>query len=84
MFEPEQLRRLITERLPDAVIEVQDLTGTKDHYRVEITSAAFRGMSPLARHRLVYGTLGAHVGAEIHALTLGTLTPEERAKASGS
>jgi stress-induced morphogen len=77
MFQPERLRSLIVARLPDAQVEVQDLTGTQDHYRVDVASAAFAGLSPLARHRLIYGTLGAHVGAEIHALTLGTHTPEE-------
>jgi stress-induced morphogen len=77
MFQPERLRSLILERLPDAHVQIQDLTGTLDHYRVDIASAAFGGLSPLARHRLVYGTLGAYVGAEIHALTLGTFTHEE-------
>lgn len=77
MFQPERLKSLILARLPDAQVEVRDLTGTQDHYRVEIVSSAFAQLAPLARHRLVYGTLGAHVGAEIHALTLGTHTPEE-------
>jgi stress-induced morphogen len=76
MFEPEQLNRLIRTRLPDAHVEVEDLTGTRDHYRVTVVSAAFEGLSSLAQHRLVYGALGAHVGAEIHALSLDTHTPE--------
>jgi len=38
---------------------------------------AFRGKLPLARHRLVYATLGERMGGEIHALALKTLTPEE-------
>jgi acid stress-induced BolA-like protein IbaG/YrbA len=29
------------------------------------------------RHQLVYGTLGAAVGNEIHALALQVFTPEE-------
>jgi stress-induced morphogen len=35
------------------------------------------GTLPLARHRLVYATLGDLMGGEIHALALRTLTPEE-------
>ena len=41
------------------------------------SSEAFRGKLPLARHRLVYATLGELMGGEIHALALKTLTPEE-------
>ena len=42
-----------------------------------MVSAAFQGKLPLARHRLVYATLGDLMGGEIHALALKTLTPEE-------
>ena len=41
----------------------------------------FRGqpLATLARHRMVYATLGARMGGEIHALALKTLTPDEAA-----
>ena len=42
-----------------------------------VVSEAFAGKLPLARHRLVYATLGERMGGEIHALALRTLTPEE-------
>ncbi|MET0582151.1 MAG: BolA family protein, partial [Pseudoxanthomonas sp.] len=35
---------------------------------------------PLARHRLVYATLGELMGGAIHALALKTVTPEEAAR----
>ena len=44
-----------------------------------MVSEAFRGKLPLARHRLVYATLGERMGGEIHALALRTLTPDEAA-----
>jgi len=47
------------------------------HFEATVVSEAFRGKLPLARHRLVYATLGARMGGEIHALALRTLTPEE-------
>jgi len=77
MLEPESLRRLILEHFPDAEVQVEDLTGTKDHYRLSITSASFEGMPQIRRHRLVYSALGARVGAEIHALSLNTRCPSE-------
>jgi stress-induced morphogen len=43
-------------------------------------SPAFAGKMPLARHRLVYATLGTLMGGAIHALSLKTLTPDEAAR----
>ena len=39
-------------------------------------------MRKLARHQMVYKTLGSLVGNEIHALSLRTLTPAELAEQS--
>jgi len=47
------------------------------HFRVTIVSSKFRNLSTLARHRLVYETLGELMQREIHALSITALTPEE-------
>ncbi|KAB2319058.1 BolA family transcriptional regulator [Betaproteobacteria bacterium SCN1] len=47
------------------------------HYRLTIVSPKFRNLSTLARHRLVYETLGELMQREIHALSISALTPEE-------
>lgn len=47
------------------------------HFRALIVSAAFRGLSQLARQRAVYALLGDAMRTTIHALALQTLTPEE-------
>ena len=49
------------------------------HFEAEVVSAAFQGKLPLARHRMVYATLGEKMGGEIHALQLRTVTPAEAA-----
>jgi stress-induced morphogen len=69
---PETVRQVLLARFPDAVIEITDLTGTQDHYRVKLETSAFRGQSRVQQHRLVYSALGAAVGREIHALALDT------------
>ena len=71
----ETIRSLIEQGLPGAQAVVQGDDGV--HFEATIVSDAFRGKLPLARHRLVYATLGALMGNEIHALALRTLTPEE-------
>jgi stress-induced morphogen len=80
MLAPETLKQLVLEQFPDAALELKDLTGTRDHYQLEVISQAFEGMPQLKRHRLVYSALGGHMGGDIHALALNTYTPAERAR----
>lgn len=47
------------------------------HFRVEISSAAFAGLSRVARQRLVYDVLAEELRDPVHALSLATTTPEE-------
>ena len=49
------------------------------HFRVEIVSPAFAGLSRVARQRLVYDVLAAELKGPVHALALQTRTPEEDA-----
>lgn len=74
---PDTIRNLILQGLPGASVEVQGADGV--HFEARVVSAAFAGKLPLARHRMVYATLGDRMGGEIHALALRTLTPEEEA-----
>jgi len=71
----ETLQQLIEQGLPGAQVRVSGDDGV--HFEATVVSEAFRGKLPLARHRLVYATLGERMGGEIHALALKTLTPDE-------
>ena len=51
------------------------------HFAVRLVCDRFRGLSRLARHRLVHEALGAELMGEIHALQLTLLTPEEAGEA---
>lgn len=72
------VRELIEKGLPGAQAQVEGADGV--HFEATVISGAFRGKLPLARHRLVYATLGDLMGGAIHALQLTTKTPEEAAK----
>lgn len=63
--------------LPGARADVQGADGV--HFEATVVSEAFAGKLPLARHRMVYATLGEKMGGEIHALQLRTITPAEAA-----
>lgn len=69
------IQQLIEAGLPGARAQVQGDDGV--HFEATVVSEAFRGKLPLARHRMVYATLGERMGGEIHALALRTLTPDE-------
>jgi len=58
--------------------EIVEVAGDGQHFEALIVSPAFRGLTRLARHRLVYAALGDRMRAEIHALSMQTLTPEEQ------
>ena len=74
-LDAETIRKLIETGLPGAEVQVQGDDGV--HFEASVVSEAFRGKLPLARHRLVYATLGELMGGASHALALKTVTPEE-------
>ena len=74
---PTTIRQLIETGLPDATVDVAGDDGV--HFEATVVSPLFEGKLPLARHRMVYATLGERMGGAIHALALRTLTPAEAA-----
>jgi stress-induced morphogen len=72
----EELKQRIEQALPGARAEVEDLTGGGDHFRAEVVSEQFTGLSRIEQHQLVYGVFGDEVGGPIHALSIKTSIPE--------
>jgi stress-induced morphogen len=73
MVEPQILKDRLQAAFPNATqLEVEDLTGTKDHYRAVIVDAAFAGKSRIEQHKLVYRALGELMNGPVHALALET------------
>lgn len=75
MIEVESLRSLLQKAFPGAKVEITDLTGTRDHYQLEIVAEAFRGQSRMRQHKMVYEALGELMRGPIHALTMKTSAP---------
>ena len=72
---PEEIERLIQAGFDDVTVEVASNDNT--HFEALVVSREFEGKRPLARHQLVYKTLGTLVGNEIHALSIRAFTPDE-------
>lgn len=73
----EELKNRIERGIPGATVEVRDFTGGGDHFEALVVSQDFEGKSLVERHQTVYSALGDAMRAEIHALTLRTLTPAQ-------
>ena len=71
-----EIEAMIRAALPDARVTVEDLAGDGDHYAATVTSGAFRGLSRVKQHQLVYAALRGRMGGELHALALQTSVPE--------
>ena len=76
-MDADTIARMIEDGLPGARAQVQGEDGV--HFEATVVAAAFAGKLPLARHRMVYATLGELMGGAIHALALKTVTPDEKA-----
>jgi stress-induced morphogen len=71
----DELKQRIEAALPGATVSVDDTTGGGDHFRAEVVSDRFEGLSRIQQHKLVYDVFGAEVGGPIHALSIKTSTP---------
>jgi acid stress-induced BolA-like protein IbaG/YrbA len=76
MISPQQVEEMIKAGLPDAQVQVQDLTGGGDHYQVTVVSSQFADKRLVQQHQLVYSALQQALSSEaIHALALKTYSP---------
>ena len=71
----DELKTRIEAAIPGSQAQVEDLTGGGDHFRAEVVSDRFDGLSRIDQHKLVYDVFGDDVGGPIHALSLKTSTP---------
>ena len=78
MVEPEVVKEKIEQGLDGVtLVEIEDLTGTKDHYQALVVAESFSGKSRIERHQMIYKALGELMHGPVHALTLQTYTPQD-------
>jgi stress-induced morphogen len=73
----EEIIAKIRRAIPDAEVQLEDLTGTADHWKASIVSDAFRGKTLLARQRMINAVLSEELRGPIHAFSMDVLTREE-------
>ncbi len=67
-----EIKKMITDSIPDAKVEIKDLMGDNNHYSAKIKSKLFNNLSKIEQHKLVYKSLKGKIGNELHALTITT------------
>ena len=75
-MQPAEIEALIKSALPDAQVTIEDLAGDGDHYAATVVSTAFKGLTRVKQHQLVYAALQGRMGGALHALALQTSAPE--------
>ena len=76
MIDDESLRGIIRSAIPDAVVNIVDRTGTRDHFNLDVASSAFAGKTLIEQHQMVYAALKAALkDGRVHAVELKTQTP---------
>jgi BolA protein len=81
----QRLRRRLESHFSPAVLLIEDeshlhaghagAAGGHSHFRITIVAEAFRGVSPIGRHRLVYDAVGDLMTTDIHALAIKASPP---------
>lgn len=74
MMTPETIQTLLAAEIDCDHLKV---AGDGQHFQALLVSGAFTGLSKVRRHQLVYQALGGRMEAEIHALSIRALTPDE-------
>jgi acid stress-induced BolA-like protein IbaG/YrbA len=75
MATAEDIKDWIEQNLAESTVEI---SGDGRHFDAVIVCAGFAGKTRIQQHQMVYGALGDRMKDDIHALSMRTLTPEDR------
>lgn len=71
---PEKIQQMIEQAIPNSQVTME---GADCNFSVEVTSDAFAGLSPIARHRMVNDIFKTEFETgKLHALSIKTKLPE--------
>jgi acid stress-induced BolA-like protein IbaG/YrbA len=75
-MQPEEIKKMIAEYLPDAQIDVRGDDNV--HFEATVISAQFSGKTRVQQQQAVYAALREVMASgQLHALSLKTYTPDE-------
>ena len=75
MATAEDIKEWIEQNLAESEVEI---SGDGRHFSAVIVWAGFVGKTRIQQHQVVYAALGDRMKDDIHALSMRTMTPEDR------
>ena len=75
MVTAEDIKEWIEQNLDESEVEI---SGDGRHFGAVIVCAGFVGKTRIQQHQMVYAALGDRMKDDIHALSMRTMTPEDR------
>ncbi|AGA91293.1 putative transcriptional regulator, BolA superfamily [Thioflavicoccus mobilis 8321] len=80
-MQTQAVARLIRDGLPGAEVQV---TGDGSQFEATVVSAAFEGLTPVRRERLVLATVEPSIASgELHAISVRAYTPAQWSQRDG-
>ena len=76
-MDAQTIAEMIRNGIEGADVRIEDLRGDGEHYAAYVTAAAFKGLSRVQQHQMVYKALQGKMGGELHALAIQTAAPNE-------
>ena len=76
----EKIKQMIQDTIKDSLVEVTDLTGTRDHIGLLIISDEFKGKLLIQQHQMIMDIFKESLKQEMHALQIKTLTKDQAEK----
>ena len=81
MITSREIVDLVKKSIPDAHVEVEDITGMGDHFKIYAVSHVFEGKMLIDQHRMVQKSLQVALDdGRIHAIQIKTEVPAQWAK----
>jgi len=75
MVTAKDIKEWIEQYLAESEVEI---SGDGRHFNAVIVCAGFAGKTRIQQHQMVYAALGDRMKDDIHALSMRTMTPEDR------
>ena len=72
MMQTKQVKKMLLDAFPDAEVDVRDMTGTGDHFEINVTSKSFAGKPLIQQHQMVHKALESEMDRGIHAVQIKT------------
>lgn len=67
---------MVVKQIPGADVTVSDMTGTGDHFDIQVTAKEFSGKTLIEQHRMVFEALEGEMDRRVHAVQLKTIVKQ--------